>query len=131
MSNTEIEKTLMKEVKEMTDQGYRPSTQAVDFVKVLGPERAVNGLTHDFITIKQHNNDGDKRFDVIPTETLKNEVMDGLTNKLKTRGYCLTVSGEKRILSYFSSPTAFNMKAIIGLQTLLPNGMNEWDEQHE
>ena len=131
MSNTEIEKTLMKEVKETTKQGYHPSTQAVDFVKALGPERTVNGLTHDFITIKQHNNDGDKRFDVIQTETLKNEVMDGLTNKLKTRGYSLTVSGEKRILSYFSSPTAFNMKAIIGLQTLLPNGMNEWDEQHE
>ena len=70
MSN--IEDVLMKEVKEMTEQGFRPSKQAVDFVKAIGPERIVNGLTQDFVSIKQHNINGNKSFDVIPTETLKN-----------------------------------------------------------
>tara|TARA_B100000929_G_C15470335_1_gene407628 strand:- start:683 stop:1072 length:390 start_codon:yes stop_codon:yes gene_type:complete len=128
MSN--IEDVLMKEVKEMTEQGFRPSKQAVDFVKAIGPERIVNGLTHDFVSIKQHNINGNKSFDVIPTETLKNKVMDNLADKLESRGYRLTASGKEHILDYFSNPTGFNIKTIIGLQTLLPNGTKDWDEHH-
>ena len=41
---TDGEKRLMKEIAQMTDEGYHPSRLAREFVNTLGPDRAVNGL---------------------------------------------------------------------------------------
>ena len=129
---TNGEKRLMKEIEQMTDEGYHPSRLAKEFVNTLGPDRAVNGLKNNFIEIKRMN---EKKFDIVLTDTYKDTVMDGMAKKLEDfhtkdapNGYRFTSHGEKHIRSYFTKPTTFGLKTIIVLQGFLPNGTKAWDE---
>tara|TARA_B100000953_G_scaffold282644_1_gene260975 strand:- start:446 stop:868 length:423 start_codon:yes stop_codon:yes gene_type:complete len=129
---TNGEKRLMKEIEQMTDDGYHPSRLAKEFVNTLGPDRAVNGLKNNFIEIKRMN---EKKFDIVLTDTYKDTVMDGMAKKLEDfhtedapNGYRFTARGEKHIRSYFTKPTVFGLKTIIVLQGFLPNGTKAWDE---
>jgi hypothetical protein len=132
---TDNEKHLMREMTQMKDDGYQPSAQARDFVKTLGTDRMVNGLTNNFIEIKRVN---EKKFDIVLTDTYKDTVMDGMAKKLEDfhtedapNGYRFTARGEKHIRNYFTESTPFGLKTVIVLQGFLPNGTKAWDRQND
>ena len=41
----------------MKEQGINPTSQAIDFVKTLGPDRTIHGLKNKFIEIRLKRGD--------------------------------------------------------------------------
>jgi len=119
----------------MKELGINPTSQAIDFVKTLGPDRTIHGLKNKFIEVKRL---GENQFNIVLTDAYKDTVMNGMIKKLKDyhtedapNGYRFTARGEKHIRSYFAKPTVFGLKTIIVLQGFLPGGTKAWSGQND
>ena len=85
----------------MISKGFKPTKSAYDLVHKLGVDRTTNAYVNGNIRLR--TNDEDKTFDIIVSEQFIDGIFEDLRKALSSKGYCLTLKGERYISKKYNS----------------------------
>ena len=92
-------------LKDLRDKGYVPTKRATELVKLMGKDMSTHALMNGAITLKRND---DKTFDILIGKAIIDSSQQKLEEALASKGYCLTLKGERFVRKAYSDGSFCN-----------------------